>query len=356
MGFSLRRRARFHKLTAEHISAWGYIAGWKIVAHLPEALSVALFNLGADLASDYGRKPEQLRKNLSRVVGPENVTRQLVRQSMRSYMRYWREAFRLPMMAGPELADILHNSFDPGSAEKIAASRQRGQGTILVLPHAGNWDMAGMWLVHQHGTFTTVAERLKPEELFQAFVDYRTSLGFDVIALTGHDQPPMERMTEVLRAGGIVCLMGERDLSGRGVPVTFFNELTTMPVGAAKLAQDTGADVMVARVNFTGGSSPRNTGENEGWQFGVSDPLNTTQDLPGLVQDIATLFEENIRRDPTDWHMLQPMWFADLNERQRVRVQNSLDSSKKNPEDTEKDTEKVEDIAGASVSITRKGV
>ena len=52
----------------------------------------------------------------------------------------------------------------------------------MALPHSGNWDMAGVWLVQHYGTFTTVAERLKPESLYRRFVDYRESLGFEMRA------------------------------------------------------------------------------------------------------------------------------------------------------------------------------
>ena len=41
--------------------------------------------------------------------------------------------------------------------------------------------MAGVWLVQNHGTFTTVAERLKPESLYNRFIDYRESLGFEIV-------------------------------------------------------------------------------------------------------------------------------------------------------------------------------
>ncbi len=50
--------------------------------------------------------------------------------------------------------------------------------------------MAGVWMAQTHGRFTTVAERLKPESLYRRFVDYRESLGFEVIPLSGGEQPP----------------------------------------------------------------------------------------------------------------------------------------------------------------------
>lgn len=311
----------------ERLTAAAYIAGWKLTSTLPKPVAKVLFDWGADVASKKGKGPEQLRRNLARVVGPENVTRDLVRRSMRSYMRYWREAFQLPAMAGRELADELNRNFVPGSLELLHASAESGRGTVIALPHAGNWDMAGVWLVHHYGTFTTVAERLKPESLFEAFVEYRESLGFQIIALTGSKVPPLAQMEDVLRGGGIVCLMGERDLTGHGVEVEFFGEKTSMPAGAALLAQRTGANLFTARVAFHGGSTdarPERRGGPETWEHEVTPVAVEGQSLQQIVQQMADNFARGIAMDPQDWHMLQPLWFADLSEQRRQRL--GLDS------------------------------
>ncbi|HIW95925.1 MAG TPA: phosphatidylinositol mannoside acyltransferase [Candidatus Corynebacterium gallistercoris] len=304
---------------AEAASSLAYRAGWKITAALPQPIAARFFTAVADVASKNGAGPEQLRKNLARVVGPENVTRDLVKRSMRSYMRYWREAFQLPAMSAQQLADVLDHAFVGESREHVDAAVAAGKGVILALPHAGNWDMAGVWLVQRHGTFTTVAERLRPESLFDAFVDYRESLGFEIIALTGSEQPPMRRMEEVLRGGGLVCLMGERDMSGHGVDVQFFGEQTSMPAGPALLAQKTGASLHAVGVSFTGGDSSPEGGE-EGWGFRVSPPIDAERPLEHVVQDLADHFAHNIACDPQDWHMLQPLWHADLSERRRQKM------------------------------------
>ncbi|MGJ4086089.1 phosphatidylinositol mannoside acyltransferase [Corynebacterium macclintockiae] len=307
----------------ERLTAAAYIAGWKITSKLPQPVAKVLFEWGADVASRNGKGPEQLRRNLARVVGSENVTRDLVRRSMRSYMRYWREAFQLPAMAGPELAAELNRNFVPGSLEALHASAESGRGTIIALPHAGNWDMAGVWLVHHYGTFTTVAERLKPESLFEAFVEYRESLGFKIIALTGAKVPPLEQMEEVLRGGGTICLMGERDMTGHGVHVDFFGERTSMPAGAALLAQRTGANLFTARVAFRGGSTDSDAarrGQPETWEHETTPVAVDGRELQDIVQEMADNFARGIAMDPQDWHMLQPLWFADLSEARRKRL------------------------------------
>ena len=280
-------------------AALGYLAGWRLVRHLPEPLARRLFDRGADHASADGRGMEMLRRNLSRVVGAENVTARLVRDSVRSYARYWREAFRLTsLMEDPGLQQQLEDSVV--AKQHLDASLASGRGVILTLPHSGNWDMAGLFLVRHHGQFTTVAERVRPEVLYRAFVDYRESLGFEVLPHVG-GQPPYERLRQVLADGGVVALLGERDLRGTGVPVDFFGERTFFPRGSAQLALETGAALHVVHCWFPG------PGE---WGMSVSEEV-VADTLGDTVQRIADGFAANIARHPADWHMLQPQWPTD---------------------------------------------
>lgn len=287
----------------EQLTAAGYIAGWNIVGALPAGLTSLAARWAADRVSDDGAGMEMLRRNLTRVVGPEHVTRELVQDSMRSYARYWVEAFRLPRLAGdPALDSKLSAGLEGRHHLDFALSQ--GKGAVLTLPHSGNWDMAGMWLVAHYGQFATVAERLRPEALFNAFVEFRETLGFEVVPLSGAARAPYARLKEVLEGGGIVCLLGERDFTRAGVPVSFFGEATTFPAGPAKLALDTGAPLLVAHSWFTG------TRRDPGWGMRVSAPVKVTT-LEATVQRVADAFAANIAAHPADWHMLQPLWPAD---------------------------------------------
>ena len=86
--------------SAERLTDLGYGAGWRLVRALPDRVARVLFDTGADIAARRNGGPQQLRRNLARVLGvaPEHVPDDLIRRSMRSYARYWREAFRLPSM------------------------------------------------------------------------------------------------------------------------------------------------------------------------------------------------------------------------------------------------------------------
>jgi KDO2-lipid IV(A) lauroyltransferase len=172
--------------------------------------------------------------------------------------------------------------------------------------------MAGVWLAQKHGTFTTVNERLKPESLYNRFIAYRESLGFEMLPLTGGDRPPFEVLAERLRANRVVCLMADRDLSRNGVQVDFFGEPTRMPAGAAKLAIETGADLLIVHSWYT----------PQGWEFSTAPPLDTSsKDLSAITQAMANRFARSIAAHPADWHMMQPQWLADLPAERRAKLE-----------------------------------
>lgn len=289
---------------------WAYASGWRAVRAMPEFAARSAFDAGARYAARNGG-PEQLRKNLARVLGvrPTKVPDSLMRASLESYGRYWREAFRLPTMDLGQLTRRL-NSGTHGQ-DNLNAALAAGRGVVLALPHSGNWDMNGVWLAHTHGTFATVAERLKPESLYRRFIEYRETLGFEVIPLSGGNQQPFEILCDRLRDNRVVALMAERDLTRTGVEVEFFNETTRMPAGPAKLAIATGAALLPSHCWFNG----------DGWACNMEPPLDTSSgDVGAITQVLANHFAVNIAANPEDWHMMQPQWLADLSDERRARL------------------------------------
>lgn len=279
---------------AGQISSGGFAAAWRLVRVLPEPAARIAFAAAADLAATRGGPGvERLRANLVRVAPGQD----LVRPALRSYARYWCEAFRLPAM---DRARLIEGTQTIGE-QAVRAAIASGQGTILALPHSGNWDAAGAWLACTGAPFTTVAERLKPESLYERFVAFRQSLGMDVLALTGGDRPPFDVLEERLRQGGTVALMADRDLTPRGVDVQFFGARARMPAGPARLALETGAALFPATLSFT----------ETGWRicFGEAVPPSG---VATMTQVLASCFESGIAEHPADWHMLQALWLDDL--------------------------------------------
>lgn len=294
----------------EKAADYGYRAGWAIVRRAPEKMARRTFDRAGSVAGKRKGGPEQLRKNLARVIGttPAGVPEDLMVAAMQSYARYWREAFRLPTTDPDEI--VASTNMSPDTRALLDDAVGRGRGVLFALPHKANWDLCGVWLVKNFGRFSTVAERLKPESLFERFVEYRESLGFEVFPLTGGEQPPFPILEQRLRDGGLVCLLGDRDLSKNGVPVTFFGEPTRMPAGPAKLAISTGAALLAV---------------DHAYDSPVTSEIRLTEvDTAGTVaevtQRVADAFEVSIRRTPQDWHMLQPLWEADWSAERRERL------------------------------------
>jgi phosphatidylinositol dimannoside acyltransferase len=287
----------------------GYAAGWSVLKQLPAGMSARAFRAGADAAAvRNGAGARQLRKNLRRVVGPgvsELRMDRLVGEALRSYSRYWLETFRLPKMDHRDIVARVERTTE--GIDHLDTAIARGRGVVVALPHMGNWDVAALWLVAHGSTFTTVAERLQPESLFDRFVAYRQSLGMEVIPLTGGARAPADVLSERLRAGGVVCLVADRDLSHNGIQVQFFGEPTRMPAGPALLAATTGAALLPVSLWFA----------DDGWGQRINAPIQLPdgrlrERVAAGTQAIADVFAHDIAEHPTDWHMLQRLWLADL--------------------------------------------
>ncbi|MBW8704748.1 Phosphatidylinositol mannoside acyltransferase [Streptomyces sp. MBT84] len=284
-----------------------YGLGWSTVKTLPEPVAVRLGRGIADLAwKRRGTSVQRLESNYARVVpgaSPQRLA-ELSRAGMRSYLRYWMESFRLPAWS----AERVRDGFDPKDLHYLTDALAEGRGVVLALPHLANWDLAGAWVTTKLGIpFTTVAERLKPETLYDRFVAYREGLGMEVLPHSGGSA--FGTLARRLRDGGLVCLVADRDLSASGTEVSFFGETARMPAGPALLAQQTGAQLVPVTLWYD--ESPVMQGR-----------LHPPVEVPGtgtraektsvMTQALADAFATGIAEHPEDWHMLQRLWLADL--------------------------------------------
>lgn len=315
-----------------------YAVGWSTVKKLPEPVAVRLGRTIADLAwKKRGKGVQRLESNYARVVPdatPERLA-ELSKAGMRSYLRYWMESFRLPawseerVKTGFEVKDVHHLT------DGIASDR----GVILALPHMANWDLAGAWVTTKLETpFTTVAERLKPESLYDRFVAYREGLGMEVLPHSGG--AAFGTLARRLRDGGLICLVAERDLSSSGVEVEFFGEATRMPAGPALLAQQTGA--LLLPVTLWYDDSPVMKGRVHP-PVEVPETGTRAEKTSVMTQAMADAFATGIADHPEDWHMLQRLWLKDLDPGKDPDRTGKVSANSENSENcanSEKDPEK----------------
>ena len=286
----------------------GYGAGWSVIKALPRSVMWPVFRAGADrAAAKNGPGTQRLRRNLRQVVGPELAEAELdvlVRDGLRSYARYWLDAFQLPRYSVAQLKAM----FRMEHGDRIRDALELGKGCVIALPHMGNWDFAGAWVCAHGWPITTVAERLRPEGLYRKFVAYRESLGMQIVPATGAERNPLDILTDALRQNRVVPLVADRDLSARGVEVRFFGGRTRMPAGPAMLALRSGAPLLTVSLWYDAQGTP--CGRVDG---PLEPPTEGTLDqrVRLLTQQVATGFERGIAEHPQDWHMLQKLWLAD---------------------------------------------
>ena len=228
--------------------------------------------------------------------------RHRVRDVYRSYGRYYAESFRLPGTTEDELDD----RFRVEGYEHFAAALEGDIGTIAVLPHLGSWEWMAQWLARvREVPVTAVVERLEPPALFEWFTEFRREMGLHIVPL---GPEAGKAVSQALKAGHVIALLSDRDITGGGVEVEFFGERTTLPAGPATLALRTGATLLpVAMYDEPGGGhlavvKPALPVERKG---------SFREDVTRLTQDIAEVLEDLIRADPSQWHLLQPNWPSD---------------------------------------------
>ena len=299
---------------SERLTGVAYRLGWTLICRVPLAWASWVFAKAAGIAwRRQGPRVQVLEANLRRVLswkyGTDEVDgkelRALSRAALESYARYWLEAFRLPVTPVERLVSGMR--FQGPNEATMFANLKAGRGVIIALPHMGNFDQAGVWVIAQGaGKFTTVAERLRPETLYESFLRYRRGLGFEVLPLTGGGSP-FGTLAHRLRAGGLVCLVSDRDLKESGVEVEMFGEKARISAVAA-LAVHTGAALMPTATWF----------EGDDWGARIYDEIpvpetgTRAEKVAAMSQQMAQVFTEAIAEHPQDWHMLQKVFTADL--------------------------------------------
>ena len=294
-------------MNKDFLSALPYFVGWRLVRALPERTAYSLFeSIGKIVLSRNGAQMKRLRSNLQRVV-PSNgsdAMDQLMRAAVSSSMRYWCDTFRSSDWSKSRISTTVTTTQE----ELLTEPMKDGRGVVVALPHAGNWDHAGFYFCGMGFPLVTVAERVKPEALFNKFLEYRQNMGMEVLALDGRS---MATLLQRAREGALIALVSDRDLSRSGVDVNFFGHLARMPAGAALLAIRTGIPLVTAFVSYT------NTGIHIEFNS-VAIPLQGTEAerVATVVQECADQFANGIAKYPQDWHMLQRIWIdGDFKER-----------------------------------------
>ena len=276
---------------------------------MPARVAFFLFDKAAYMAWRAKSKSiKQLELNLARVLDCEVTDPRispLSLQAMRSYMRYYCETFMLPRWPDSILIDRVRHE----NSEPVLAALKSG-GAVLTLPHLANWDWAGAWAARYFGSLCTVAERLRPEGVFQKFLKARQSRGITLMPLTG-EGGTYEFLREHVNQGRLVALLGDRDVAKSGMGNQFFGHRASLPIGAALLALDTGRPLFSCAPWYEGEDLVISFDDEIIFDRSPVQGRDRLRRAQEITKQVAENFERHIRSHPENWHQLQPVW-ADL--------------------------------------------
>ena len=270
---------------------------------------------------------QQLTRNLARArptASPREL-RRLARAGMRSYMRYYGEAFVM-RDATPEQVEARVRVVGYDETRELVG---RGVTPVVALSHQGNWDLAGVYASTHIAPVLTVAERLEPPELYEEFKAFREALGMEI--LTAGDPGVFRTLLRAAQGRGpgrIICLLADRDLSHHGVEVDFLGARARVAAGPAALAVSAGAPLVAGGIYYERLTGARRAAAGTPWGIVIRfHPVievptegTTAERVAVVTQRWVDDLAGDIRAHPQDWHMLQKVFVDDLDAARYART------------------------------------
>ncbi len=292
-------------------------ASW-LACHLPEGPLVRLADLvGAVWYRVSPGRAAQARRNLRRVCAslasdgrgtpaakdaatdPRALER-LVRAAFRHSARYYLEVARTPCLTAREIEHRLVVE----TPDVVAEAFGRGGPVIFVGLHFGAIELPALFLAARVGGAVAPMETVDDAGLQDFFVRTRGAAGVRIVGL----REARRELLRALRDGTSVGLVGDRDLTGGGLPIRLFGAPANLPLGPAMLAVESGAPLYVVGVRRTG------TARYRGGLEAVPVPADGTrrERVTAAMSGLAAAFERTVATAPEQWWaVFFPIW-ADL--------------------------------------------
>lgn len=278
--------------------------GTGIVGVLPFRIAIALGQGAGRMFGRFGTGRRAMVERHAHRLGirPEDISSH-VSAVFAAYGRYWAEA----LWIRPKRRTFVDARTTDEGLEYLQAAYDDGRGVIAALPHMGNWEYAATVGTRLGLTVVAVAENLRNHRIRDWFLGLRSSMDIGIVLATGGSQVIRE-LERAIGENGVVALLCDRDLRGKGVEVEFLGERTTMPAGPASLALRTGAPILPIATYFT----------DDGHHVVVRPPIeippgtDRTERIRAITQILAKELEALILAAPEQWHLVQPNWPSDF--------------------------------------------
>lgn len=261
---------------------------------LAECAGDVLFLLSA-------RYRNAVSNNIKRVTGLEQDERILRRKVRSVFKNVTKNYFDLAKLSRLRVENLKENVTIEGwhhLAETVTSAR----GVIIATAHLGNFEYATQVLTLRGIEMTVFVEAFDSTPFLRNIAKLRQKNGARILPVS---ISALRDGLQILRHGGTMTIVCDRDIQGNGLKVNFFREETTLPYGAISLALRTGAAIIPV-------FSVRKPGNR--FVIYIEPPLelvdsgNRNQSVKANLENLVTIMEKYIRQYPEQWVVLEPVW------------------------------------------------
>ena len=284
-------------------SIWSARAASWIVWAMPGPARDLLAALGAYAFFRFSQTyRENVLSNIRQVLGPE-VEQAAVDATVRRVFRTSAQNF-IDLMLSPRMSpDAVRNAvkLSPEARATLDSALALGHGAVIVSAHLGAFDFIGQGLNLNGYPLTVVTARTTSRFVFDGVTYLR---GVHGPAMVEPTPAGIRRTIQALRQGRCAAILVDRDFFQNGRSVTFFGRETTLPIGALRIARESGAPIVPVLTHRT----------DSGHVLTVYDPItidrttNIDADLESALHRLVPVLERAIGGAPGQWVMFQRVW------------------------------------------------
>lgn len=261
---------------------------------------------------------EAVGRNIGRAMYRAGIRRNVVEQNLRhafpekdsswidstargAYEHLGREAATMMRLSRLDARSIVERTTMIGWDDAQHAL-SLGKGLILVTGHYGNWEIAAAAVAARGIPIAAIVRRQGNRMVDERLQVLRRNLGVESIY---QGQAPT-RVPRILRAKGVVGIVGDQDARRSGVFVPFFGRPASTHRGPALFALRLGAPVFSCVARRLPGPRTQYEVIGERVKYERSDDLEA--DVHKLTAELALGLERQIRIDPTQYFWFHKRW------------------------------------------------
>src|SRR5690554_4572446 len=255
----------------------------RIVSFLPLGTAQFIGNWAGLLAWKLGGRPRKITDINLEICLPELTKKERQELSRASLAHTGMTALEIPLMWEWPVEKCLGLIKETEGLELVDEALATGKGLILLAPHLGNWELAGLFFSSRY----KMAALYSPPHI-KEFEDYmirvRGRLGSELVR---GDRKGLLRLMNILKEGGVAGILPDQSPRGKtNVYAPFFGvEVRTMTL-VNKLIQKTGANALV--------TFAERLPDGKGFRIMVEEPVPGNGDADPVVA--ATALNQSVEK------------------------------------------------------------